>query len=395
MHSKISASFEKLKTFCEAEDFKGYDPYDGLTSRLFQSLPGISKSRFFKLAWIQFFKRSPLNLRTIVGIQKDYNPKALGLFISAYCKLQAFQPSDANLKQIHRLTELVLERTSKGYRHACWGYNFDWQSRAFFQPAYTPTVVATTFVANALLDAYEITKSSPLLDAARSACDFILKDLNRTFDEDGSFCFSYSPLDKSVVYNASLLGSRLLARVYHYTHEDHLILEAKKSVVFCCKKQKADGSWAYGDLPFHQWIDNFHTGYNLECLADYMKYSGDNAWTKHLEKGYDYYINTFFTEEGICRYYSNSTYPIDIHAPTQLIITLEKLGRFHEQKELAEKVLLWTIDHMQSPKGYFHYQINRFFTSKIPYMRWAQAWMFLALSTYLLITEKKLHDNLV
>ena len=36
-------SFKKLKTYCEVEKFKGWDPYDGLNSRIFQALP------FFKI----------------------------------------------------------------------------------------------------------------------------------------------------------------------------------------------------------------------------------------------------------------------------------------------------------------------------------------------------------
>ena len=73
------------------------------------------------------------------------------------------------------------------------------------------TIVASTYVANSLLDAYEITGDTKCLTTARSTCDFILKDLNREKDDQGDFAFSYSPLDKSVVFNASLLGSRLLA----------------------------------------------------------------------------------------------------------------------------------------------------------------------------------------
>jgi rhamnogalacturonyl hydrolase YesR len=272
---------------------------------------------------------------------------------------------------------------NKEWSGSCWGYNFDWQARAFFQPKNTPTVVATVFNANALLDAYEITKDKKLLKTARSSCDFILNDLNRTFDEKGNFSFSYSPLDKSVVFNASLLGSRLLARVYNFTHEIDLIEESKKSVDFCCNFQNKNGSWTYGTLPFHQWIDNFHTGYNLECISDYTKFSGDRSYSSYLENGFNYYINHFFTGEGIPKYYNDFVYPIDIHAPAQFVITLVKLGKFEEQKELMNKVLGWTIENMQSEKGYFYYQINKFFSSKIPYMRWAQAWMLYALSAYI------------
>jgi rhamnogalacturonyl hydrolase YesR len=387
MSEKIEQSFIKLKNYFTSESFKGYDPYDGLNSTLFKAIPFISKNRLARLAWIQLFKRSPLNLRVIAGVKKDYNPKALGLFLSGYCNLYKQVQEQEYLDKINFFLRQLSSLVNKLYSGACWGYNFDWQAKAFFQPKNTPTVVATSFIACALLDAYEITGEDQLLKMARSACDFILKDLNRTYDVKGNFAFSYSPLDKTVVFNASLLGSRLLARVYSFTHEKELLDPAKRSVVFCCDYQKNNGSWSYGTLDFHQWIDNFHTGYNLECIADYMKFSGDHSFETHLTKGFEYYIKTFFTDEGIPKYYSNSVYPIDIHSPAQMIITLSKLGKFHNYRTLVDRVVFWTIDNMQSEKGYFYYQKNKYFTSKIPYLRWSQAWMFYALSEYLL------HDN--
>ncbi len=383
MNHKIQGSLNRLILYCEKEEFKGYDPYDGLNSRLFQSLPLFSKNRIAKLIWIQTFKRSPINFRKITGVKKEYNSKALGLFLSSYCNVYGKESKDEHLEKIHFFSDKLLELQNTEWSGACWGYNFDWQARAFFQPKNTPTVVASVFVASALLDAYEITKDEKLLKTARSTCNFILKDLNRTYNDQENFSFSYSPLDKSVVFNASLLGSRLLARVYSFTNESILIEEAKKSVSFCCNQQNNDGSWGYGTLPFHQWIDNFHTGYNLECIADYMSFSKDDSYKKYLKKGFNYYIQTFFTKEGIPKYYNNSVYPIDIHSSAQLVITLHKLNQFTEQKELLDKVLKWTIEHMQSEEGYFYYQINKYFSSKIPYMRWGQAWMFYALSTYL------------
>lgn len=383
MLNKIHKSFNQLRTYCEQAEFKGYDPYDGLNSKLFQHLPLLPKSRLARLAWIQVFKRSPVNFRKITAIKPEYNPKALGLFLSAYCKLYQHDNKKEYLEKINFFISKINEYRSKGYSGACWGYNFDWESRAFFQPKFMPTIVASSFIANAILDAYEITKDKELLTSARSTCEFILKDLNRTEGANGTFAFSYSPLDHSVVFNATLLGARLLARVYSFNNEQSLADVAKKAVEFCAAHQKENGSWSYGTLSFHQWIDNFHTGYNLECIADYMKYSNDISYTSNIRKGFEYYINTFFTEEGVAKYYSNSIYPIDIHAPSQLVITLQKLGKMDEHKALLDKVLNWTIDHMQSEKGYFYYQINKYITSKIPYMRWSQAWMFVSMSIYL------------
>lgn len=383
MRSKALVSFSALKKYCELQEFKGYDPYDGLNSKVFQSLPFFRNNRIARLLWIQLFKRSVINLRPMFLVEKDYNPKGLGLFLSGYCNLYSIEQKPEYLDRIKFLTDKILSLQSKGWSGACWGYNFDWQARAFFQPKYTPTVVATTFIGYALLDAYEILKDERVLKVARSTADFILKDLNRTYDGDGDFAFSYSPLDNTQVFNAALLGARMLSRLYHFTKDDLYLQEARKSVSFCCKHQKADGSWAYGTLPFHQWIDNFHTGYNLECISEYQKYSGDSTFSANIEKGLDYYINTFFTSDGIPKYYNNRTYPIDIHAPAQLAVTLYRLGQTKEYSQTLDNVMSWTIDNLQDPQGFFYFQKTKYLTTRIPYIRWAQGWMFFSLSFYL------------
>lgn len=379
----IEKSFLKLITYCEQADFKGWDPYDGLNSWFIQKTP-LGKSRFLRLAWIQLFKRNPINLRTIFGIKKDYNPKGLGLFLIGYCNLYRIEKKQEYLERINTLGNEIIKLRSKGYSGACWGYNFDWQARAFFQPKYTPTVVATTFIGEALLEAYEITKNQDFLDTAISTADFILKDLNKSYDDNKNFTLSYSPLDQTQVFNAGLLGAKLLCLIYKHTQNQNLLDQAKKIVSYVCKKQNTDGSWAYGTLPFHQWIDNFHTGYNLECIKVYQNISEDNSYEKNLQIGMTYYLNTFFTTDGKSKYYNNKTYPIDIHAPAQLVVTLSKYGNLNEQKALVDKVLNWTINNMQSSKGFFYYQKNEHSTSRIPYIRWAQAWMFYAFSYYFL-----------
>lgn len=376
-------NFQKLKSYCESENFKGWDPYDGLNSWIIQET-SLKKSRFFRLAWIQLFKRNPINLRRIFGVKKDYNPKGLGLFLIGYCNLYKIENKQEYLNKINTLGNEIIKLKTIGYSGACWGYNFDWQARAFFQPKYTPTVVATTFIGEALMEAYEVTKNKNFLNTAISTADFVLRDLHKSYDNDKDYTLSYSPLDRTKVFNAGLLGAKLLSLIYRYTNNQHFLVEAKKIVSYVCKNQNPDGSWVYGTLPFHQWIDNFHTGYNLECIKVYQNISKDKSYEKNLEIGMEYYLNTFFTADGKSKYYNNKTYPIDIHAPAQLVVTLSKYGNLNEQKVLVNKVLNWTVNNMQSSKGFFYYQKNKHSTSRIPYIRWAQSWMFYAFSYYFL-----------
>lgn len=375
-------SFKKLKEYCEKENFKGWDPYDGLNSKIFNAFY-LNKVQFFRLAWIQLFKRNPINLRNLFLINKEFNPKGLGLFLTGYCNLYKIEPKKEYLNHIIFLADKLIELQSKGYSGSCWGYNFDWQSRAFFLPKTTPTVVATSFISSALLDAYDITKEEKYLNTAISSTNFIIKDLNRTPKKEG-FIFSYSPYDNTRVYNASLLGSKLLARVYNYTKDVSLLKIAKDSITACANTQREDGAWIYGELKIQDWVDSFHTGYNLECIYDYQKYTGDNSFDSVIKKGLKYYLENFFLEDGTPKYYDNKTYPIDVHAPAQFIATLYKLNQLKNNKELVDKVLNWTISNMQDEKGYFYYQLKPSKSSKIPYMRWAQAWMFYSFTYYFL-----------
>jgi hypothetical protein len=391
MNHSIINTFNSLRLNCEQENFKGYDPFDGLNSKFFQAIPFVRNNPFCRLAWIQFFKRSPINFRPMVGIKKDDNPKGLGLFLSGYCHLYKVEPKTEYLEKITFLIAKIEACQSLGYSGACWGYNFDWQAKAFFQPKGTPSVVVSSFVACALLDAYEILKEEKLLQMARSTCDFVLKDLNRTYDNDNDFSFSYSPLDHTQVFNASLLGCRLLCRTYSYTKESFLLEESKKAVAYVCKFQQENGAWPYSPLPFHQWIDNFHTGYNLECIYTYQSISGDNRFKTSFEKGLSYYLNTFFEKDGTPKYYNKSRYPIDMHTTAQLIVTLSKIGRFEENKDLIDSVLNWSRKNMfNEKKGYFYYYKQKQYTIKINYMRWIQAWMFLGYSHYILNTNRNL-----
>lgn len=394
--NKILASFSSLKDYCEKEKFKGWDPYDGLNSKLFHAIPFLDKSAICRLIMIQTFKRNPVNLRRLALISKDHNAKGIGLLLQGYCNLYNLVKKQDDLSsQLGTITELesrvveladllLLLRSQGDYHGACWGYNFDWQARRLFLfPKNTPTVVATQFCATALMSAYEVTGNKHYLDVALSSAEFVIHDLHRTPYNNG-FLFSYSPLKgNDTVFNASLLGSRLLVYCYHYTHNEEYLTLAKQSIQACCEAQRNDGAWVYGMLPVQSWVDSFHTGYNLDALVAYQSITGDSSFKEYIEKGFDYYVNHFFDNDGSPNYYDNQKYPIDIHCPAQLLVSLARSGKFSQHHELAGKVVDWTIHNMQNKKGYFYYQLKKGISSKISYMRWSNAFMFYALSYYL------------
>ena len=375
-------AFLKLVNYCQAENWAGYDPYDALNSRVFGILPFLN-SRFPRLALTQGLKRCSINLRRLLLIQKAQNPKALGLFLSAFVKL-----SGSKLLDAEPLAELMIERLialrSQGTDYWCWGYSFPWQMRKGIVPKWAPNLVCTTFAANALLDFYENSQDSRCLEMASSAAEYILNELY--WSRGGTVAgFSYPRADLRVqVYNANFLAAALLCRVYRHTGDRRFLDPALTAARYSAAMQFSDGSWTYGEMRTQQWIDNFHTGFNLCALRSIGRYAGTREFDGYLRRGLDFYRAHFLREDGAVRYFHNRTFPIDIHCVAQTIITLVELEDLDSACVTeAQSVFRWAMNHMWNDHGFFYYRRLRHWTNRVSYMRWSQAWMLLAMSTLL------------
>lgn len=382
--------FDALLANCNRDDWAGYDPYDALRSPLIRALS--LGSKWPRIAWIQLVKRSPVNLRPWLGVTRGVNPKGLGLAARALVTEGAARGIDRRAEVTNLLDRLDALR-SRGATGSGWGYNFDWQSRAFFVPKGTPSIVCTTFVAHAYLDAYRAFGGERWLARAREACDFILTDLHRTQGPDASFCFAYTPVDQSCVHNASMLGAELLARVSRETGETELVDAALAATRYTIAAQAEDGSWPYGDAGNQAWIDNFHTGFVLVSLAEVIEDCGAPAWNPALEQGYRFFRDRFFLEDGTPCYYPDRPYPIDVHSAAQALVTFARLsGMDPEASERGRRVARWTIENMLGADGRFHFQKHERWTNRISYMRWSQAWMVYGLARHI-ANEREAHSE--
>ncbi len=375
----IETHITKLRHYIESEGYKGYDPYDALNGPVLKALS--LNQKYLRIAFTQMLKRLSINLRPVLGIKKDYNPKGIGLFLWGYAKLYKKKKEQKYLGTVEYLLRLLESLKSKGYSGNCWGYNFDWQSRAFYIPKYTPTIVNSSFIGHALIDTYLYTVNKKALEMALSIKDFILNDLNRR-EDDGTICFSYTPIDNTAVHNANLLGASLLIRLYSYTNENNLKDTALSSLAYTMKYQKDDGSWYYAETDYQKWIDSFHTGFNLQSIFYFLQKGFGKEYEKAFEKGVKFYSNKFFFEDGTPKYYHDRVNTIDIHSSAQAIVFFSMLGS--EYKELTEKILKWMLENMRDDKGYFYFQKKNSNVNKIPYIRWAQAWAFHAMTEYYL-----------
>jgi uncharacterized protein YyaL (SSP411 family) len=360
-------------------EYAGWDPYDGLNSPYAEPFEG---HWFTRLVWMHAVDKFPATLQPALSIPEERNPKGVALFALAHLDLYEATGEDDHLAEAERLLAWLDEHRSPYFETACWGYNFDWQNaRKFFLPAYRPSVVVTVFCAQAFVRHHRLTGDEHSLGVAEEACAFIRNDINtRTIDSHEAY--TYTTDDEFVVINVNALAARLFALVAAENGDDDLLGRADEVIAFVLSAQEESGAWHYsmpadGSPISH---DNFHTGFVLESLKEYLDAGGDVPGTEAAyERGLAFYREHLIEPDGAPKFEHDQSYPRDAHAAAQSILTLARDGR-EENVAMADRVLDWSIEHLFDESGYFYRQQGRFLDDTTPYMRWSQGWMCYAMA---------------
>ncbi len=377
---KLRRAFRNLDQYVSKRNYKGYDPYDVLMS----VIPFKKMGKWPPIIAIQIFKRNPLNFRRLIGVPKSWNPKGLGLFLQGY----SIMPKTAeNERKCKWLFDKLMELKSADTVGLAWGYQFPWASPEKYLEAWSPTSVVSGFIAQGLFAYYKTYKDPRALDALEQICVFITEALEHT-DEDGLYAISYSTVKPDFCYNASLLAAQTYALTASLNGNQAYAEMAKKALDSVLKRQKNDGSWNYSEKLTNgrQRVQiDFHQGFVLDSILsiskslDYYPAEVETA----LQLGFEFYRDNQFTHEGRALWRLPGNYPVDIHHQAQGVLTslrYYKYSRSRRAADLAKSVMQYSLKHFQDRRGFFYYRKHKYFTDRTSYMRWGNAWMFLAMA---------------
>lgn len=387
--NKFIEPLKSVLNYCEKNDYKGYSLYDSHTGKV----PFEKFGKTISFLSNQVIKRSPINFRPFIGVPKAYNPKGMGLFLHTYSLLQKCDSSDFKQEDLKEKCAFFFDwlqaNYSQGWSGMCWGYHYDWpRSDGSMFKAFTPSVVVTAFICRAMMINLSVNPENKQVVAkiVNSATKFVLNDVYCTEHKEG-LCFSYTPAQRDTVFNANLLAAEILAYddyLQGTTKHKEII---KKVLNFSLHHQNEDGSWFYSlhpktGKPKNQ-ID-FHQGYMVETIHRICEVA--DLWTDELKecmrKGLDFYIEKQFDKDGASLWRYPGKWPVDIHNQSQGIITFAMFKSYDERYlPFAKKIAEWTTQNMQGGNGAFYYQKWPLISNKVPYMRWNQGWMMVALAT--------------
>jgi hypothetical protein len=361
----------RLSAVLEHEDFAGWDPYDALASPVLRRL---ARGRLGRQAAIQLLKRSPVNPRSVLGVPRLAHTKALALLTSAHARL-ALADDDPRWA---RLTPVLADRLAAAAATGpAWGYDFDVQTRWAFYPRGQANAVASAFAIHALLDARAATGEERYGELAARGARWALDAL-----QTDAGWFRYYPGATVPIHNASLLLAGACARV-------GLLDRAAQAVEWSVARQAPDGTWPYGEAPTLRWVDGFHTAFNLEALSLALEQAARPHWRAALQRGTAAYRTRLIEPDGAPCATLTARHPYDVHAAATAVTTLSRLAR--EDPRLAgdaRRVLAWALAHLRRGDGRFAFQQHRRWRNSVPYIRWSDGHMLLALATFTAETRR-------
>lgn len=375
-----------LERWGYGRDWFGTDPYDALNAHRFASV--LRRTPTGRRVLTQVVKRSPANLRPVLGVPPGRSAAALASVASAYAR-GGFTPADESLTRLRAALEALWESRSTGFVEPCWGYHFDVQTRVFFYPSGAPNTIATAFAGHAWLDGYERAGEQRWLDVAAGTAEFFRTHVPGTTTAEGVF-YGYLVGDRTPIHNANMLVCGLFARLAGKLDRPDLADLASAGVRYTLAHQRPDGSWPYGERAHLDWVDNFHTGYVLEALMRCRAAGlGDERLDVALARGLSFYRRELFTADGKPKYFASSLYPIDIQCVAQGIQTFALASHLDASYvESAWRVAQFGLSAMRRSDGAFVFQRRRMWTNRTPHIRWCEAPMLLALTHLLALAEE-------
>ncbi|AFZ72440.1 prenyltransferase/squalene oxidase repeat-containing protein [Natronobacterium gregoryi] len=374
--------------YARERDYTGWDYADGLSSASLQKLP--FESKLLNLAVQEGIKRAPVNLRPYFSVEQRRNYKGAALFAMANLDVYALTGEETYAREARNLVEWLLAADNDWCRGFCGGGHRhplqDLSSETASTPGEVSGVVSTCYAVQALLQAADVLEEPEYARVARTTTEFVFESLDYTECNEGAR-INYTAEnggknEASAPYtlNANALGARLLLELGAHFDEQRWCEAGEAILDYVASKQTATGGWMYTDPPTasHLSMDNFHNGFILESLLRYRELADSSRFDATIDRGLSFYRAELFADDGAPNWDESSAYPQDTHAAAQGIITFTAAGDL----EFARRIIDWTTDALYAGDGQFYYQQRRFYTKRFTLMRWCQAWMAYALSTY-------------
>lgn len=318
--------------------------------------------------------------------KKQRFPIADAHYAMGFAALAQHSGAAADLDRAAHFLHVLESTRCAGYRHAGWGYPFDWVTRNGVMKAQTPLITSTPYVFEAFDAVHRVDGDPRWLRVMQSAAEhaFVeIPDLRLSHDE--ASC-AYNPHDTQFrVINASAYRAFLLFSAARRFARDDYARAAQRNLNYVLRAQQPDGSWRYATDGVRDFVDHFHTCFVLKALAKIEALTHDAGISRAIESGVAYYVKHLFGEDGLPRPFAVAPrltiYRHELYDYAECINLATLLrGRFPLLDQRLQAALTDLFERWQKPDGSFRSRRLLLGWDNVPMHRWAQAQLFRSLA---------------
>lgn len=390
--ARLQDSIDRFLGWLDRSGYRSYDPYD---------LWGTPYGVFARGAYYRRGKLALPLILPVVALDLLW-PAARSLFVVknrfaaadaqlglAFLNLYEITGAAAHLQKAQELAQALLASSVPGYHGPCWGYPFDWRHSYGFWKKNTPLITTTAYAYEFFARLHEATGDNAHLDTVAGIAAFVHEDLRDTVTSETAAAASYTPEDDSRVLNVSSYRAFVLFDAAHRLGQPAYAETARRNLNFVLENQRPDGAWLYSLDEGERFVDHFHTCFVLKSLWKMKPRAQHPGLGPAIARGYGYYRRELFDSEGLPKSFAvkprrqivkRNMY--DVAESISLGVLLR--DEIPEAWAVAESLVRRLGEEWQLGPGYFVTQVYvGGWRHRLPYLRWAQAPLFYALTNFL------------
>ena len=119
---QIYTSLKKVEKWVEDHEYRGYEPFDGLSSFL---RPLTFNNNFAERILQQIVRQAPVNLRPLLGIRPKESTKGRGYMVAGYLTMLKLTGEQEYKEKAINCLEWLIKHKSPKYKNYCWGNHYD------------------------------------------------------------------------------------------------------------------------------------------------------------------------------------------------------------------------------------------------------------------------------
>jgi hypothetical protein len=288
-----------------------------------------------------------------------------------------------------RFGEMLLATATPTANGIGWGMKFRWQTIDGTIPEDTPCHTQTAYAYELLAALHAATSDSAYETHLRKIASHVCYDFPEWWI-GGALASAYSTHDARRVVNANSYRMMVLLEagrrfgIQDYTDKGLATLE------YVLSMQRKDGSWPYSET--EDFVDTFHTCFVLKNLVktDRILENAVVRAKQAVERGLAYYFSHLFDASGYPIPFSvrprRTPYRYDSYDLAESISILSELK---SERTRLRNLLRFVKTRLQTTDGWFRFRVyRRELGPGIPYMRWANSAMFVALTKFLQLSAQ-------